>query len=232
MKTGRLGVISCVTTEGGQPENGRFWAGGIIYMSDGTIARSFAACLDNYTDIDELHKALMLMPSSSTGGMMGITREHLSNASGDIKAWILELAGDIFVGVSPSILKLGAIAPLPKDSKRFRPITLLEPITKLATSTVARRMSLLFHIHSPLHHHQFGFVHGGSCEAPIEVVNGMYEYAIENKEQLHVAFLDATSTFDTAQHPALTAAFSSIGASASAPFIRWIKFMVAGAIDA
>ena len=87
-------------------------------------------------------------------------------------------------------------------------------------------MSLLFHTHSLLHHHQFGFVHGGSCEAPIEVVNDTYEYAIEHDEQLHVAFLDATSAFDTVQHPALTAAFSSIGASTS--FVQWIKFMVAG----
>ena len=110
---------------------------------------------------------------------------------------------------------------------RFRrPITLLEPITKLATGTVARRMSLLFHTHSLRHHHQFGFVHGGPCEAPIEVVNDMYEYAIEHDEQLHVSFLAATSAFDTVQHPALTAAFSSIGASTS--FIQWIKFMVAG----
>ena len=53
-----------------------------------------------------------------------------------------------------------------------------------------------------------------------------HEYAIEHDEQLHVAFLDATSAFGTAQHPALTAAFSSIGASA--PFIQWIKCMVAG----
>ena len=112
---------------------------------DGTIARSFAACLDNYKDIDDLHKALMLMPSSSTGGMMGITREHLFNAPDDIKTWILELTGDNFIGLSPSILKLGAIAPLPKDSKRFRPITLLEPITKLVTGTVARRMSCLLY---------------------------------------------------------------------------------------
>ena len=97
-----------------------------------------------------------------------VTREHLSNASDDVKTWILELTGDIFIGLSPSILKLGAIAPLPKDSKRFRPITLLEPITKLVTGTVARRMSLLFHTNFLLHHHQFGFVHGGSCEAPIE----------------------------------------------------------------
>ena len=140
---------------------------------DGTIARSFTACLDNYADIDEIHnKALMLMPSSSTGtgGMMGITREHLSIASDDTKMWVLELTGDIFAGLSPSILKQGAIAPLLiKDSKRFRPVTLLEPITKLVTGTVARRMSLLFHTHSLFHHHQFEFVHGGSCEAPIEV---------------------------------------------------------------
>ena len=110
--------------------------------------------------------------------------------------------------------------PYRKTQKPFRPITLLEPITKLVTGAVARRLLLLFHTNSLLHHHQFGFVHGGSCEAPIEVVNGVYEYAIEHNEQLHVAFLDATSAFDTAQHPAPTAAFSSIGAGAS--FIRWI----------
>ena len=132
-----------------------------------------------------------------------------------------------FSGLSPSILKLGAIVPLPKDSRRFRPITLfLEPITKLVTGIVARRMSLLFHEHSLLHHQQFGFVHGGSYEAPIEVANDMYEYAIEHKQQLHVAFLDATSAFGTVQRPALTTALSSIGASVS--FVRWIKFMVAG----
>ena len=120
------------------------------------------------------------MPSSSTGtgGMMGITREHLSIASDDTKMWVLELTGDIFAGLSPSILKQGAIAPLLiKDSKRFRPVTLLEPITKLVTGTVARRMSLLFHTHSLFHHHQFEFVHGGSCEAPIEVPDDMYDGA-------------------------------------------------------
>ena len=60
----------------------------------------------------------MPMPSSNTGGMTGITRKHLFNAPGDIKTWILEPTGGVFVGLSPSIiLKLGAIAPLPKDSK-------------------------------------------------------------------------------------------------------------------
>ena len=74
----------------------------------------------------------------------------------------------------------------------------------------------LLHKHSLLHPHQFGFVQGGSCEAPIEVANDMYEHACENDEELHVAFLDATtSAFDTVQHPALTAAFAAIGAAPS-----------------
>ena len=41
-----------------------------------------------------------------------------------------------------------------------------------------------------------------------------------------MAFLDATSAFDTVQHPALTAAFAAIGAAPS--FVRWIKFIVTG----
>ena len=193
---------------------------------DGVIARAFSDCLRNYSDVDDLHKSLMLMPSSSTGGMMGVTREHLSHAPRVLKEWIIELTGDIFVGLSLSILKLGVVAPLPKDSKRFRPVTLLESITKLVTGTVARRLSLLLHKQPLLRPHQFGFVHSGSCEAPIEVVNDMYEHACEHDEALHVAFLDATSAFGTVQHPALTAAFSAIGAAPS--FVRWIKFMVTG----
>ena len=124
---------------------------------------------------------------------MGVTREHLSHAPHEIKEWIIELTGGILAGLSPPILKLGVVEPLPKDDTRFRPVTLLGPITKLVTGTVARRLSLLFHKHSLLHHHPFGFVHGGSCEAPIEVVNDMYEHACENDAELHVAYLDATS---------------------------------------
>ena len=54
----------------------------------------------------------------------------------------------------------------------------------------------------------------------------MYEHACEHDDELHVAFLDATSAFGTVQHPALTIAFSAIGAAPS--FVRWIKFMVTG----
>ena len=83
---------------------------------------------------------------------------------------------------------------------------------KLVTGTVARRLSLLLHERKLLNPHQFGFVKGGGCEAPIEIVNDMYEDALDHDRPLYGAFLDATSAFDTVQHPALQAAFAHIGA--------------------
>ena len=46
----------------------------------------------SYSDVVDLHKPLVL------------TREHLSNATNEIKEWIIELTGDILAGLSPSIL--------------------------------------------------------------------------------------------------------------------------------
>ena len=95
---------------------------------------------------------------------------------------------------------------------------------KLVTGTVARRLSLLLHERKLLHPHQFGFVKGGGCEAPIEIVNGMYEDALDSDRPLYGAFLDATSAFGTVQHPALQAAFARIGAPPR--FVWWVARLV------
>ena len=52
---------------------------------------------------------------------MGITREHLSHAPREIKEWIIELTGGIFVGLSPSILKLGVVVPSPNTQNDSAP---------------------------------------------------------------------------------------------------------------
>ena len=115
----------------------------------------------------------MHMAAGSAGGLRGVTREHFSNAPDRVLEWVREMTGDIFGGMMPGVLKRGAVTPLPTDDTRFRPVTLLEPVLKLVTGTVARRMSQLFHEHELLHPHQFGFVKGGGCEPPIEIVNDM-----------------------------------------------------------
>ena len=95
---------------------------------------------------------------------------------------------------------------------------------KLVTGTVARRLSLLLHGRRLLNPHQFGFVKGGGCEPPIEIVNDMYEDALDNERPLYGAFLDATSALNTVQHPALQAAFAHIGAPPR--FVWWVVHLV------
>ena len=185
------------------------------HTEDEGVRDGFTQCVRNFADVTELRSALSRMKASSTGGLCGVTREHFSNAPDHVLEWVLELTQDVFDGISPTALKLGAVTPLPKDDTRFRPITLLEPIMKLVTGTVARRLSLLLHERKLLHPHQFGFVKGGGCEAPIEIVNDMYEDALDSDRPLYGTFLDATSAFDTVQHPALQAAFAHIGATPS-----------------
>ena len=53
---------------------------------------------------------------------------------------------------------------------------------------------------------QYGFVLDGDCIKPLNTVNALYEDALAHGKTLHLAFLDATSAFDSAPHTALDAA--------------------------
>ena len=97
------------------------------HTEDEGVRNGFAQCVRNFADVTELRSALLRMKASSTGGLCGVTREHFSNAPDHVLEWVLELTEDVFDGISPTALKLGAVTPLPKDDTRFRPITLLEP---------------------------------------------------------------------------------------------------------
>ena len=94
--------------------------------NEGVVREGFTRCVQNFSNVTELRSALLQMEASSTGGLCGVTREHFSNAPDHILEWALELTGDVFDGMSPTALKLGAVTPLPKDDTRFRPITLNE----------------------------------------------------------------------------------------------------------
>ena len=68
---------------------------------------------------------------------------------------------------------------------------------------------------------QYGFVIDGSCIEPLTVVNSMYEQALQQGHELHMAYLDATSAFDSVPHTALDAAMHRVGAPDD--FIAWLR---------
>ena len=104
-------------------------------------------------------------------------------------------------------LKLGTVSPLVKDLARFRPVTLLEPIYKCCMATMAAKLLHALHEYGLLDAAQYGFVVDGSCVEPLTIMARLFERGRgEGGAELHVAFLDATSAFDSVPHTALDAA--------------------------
>jgi len=67
------------------------------------------------------------------------------------------------------VLKLGDVAPLPKDLERARPVTCLDAIYKVVDAAIARRLEEVARRHGLISANAFGFVKGGSTEWPISL---------------------------------------------------------------
>ena len=151
----------------------------------------------------------------------------LTTAEGHIlKPW-LGITELFFAGEVPDELKLGVVSPLPKDEEKFRPVVLLKPMYKVCMATMSSRILRLLHEYGLLDAAQLGFVTDGSCHDPLKIMARLYERGRgADGEELHVAFLDATSAFDSAPHAVLDAALRRLGAPPD--FVSWIWAVLSG----
>ena len=133
---------------------------------------------------------------------------------------------DDLTGDTVDALKLGTVSPLYKDLSRFRPVTLLEPIDKCCMATMGHKLSELLFKNKLLDRAQYGSVIDGSCIEPLTIANRLYERARTHSLPLHLAFLDATSAFDSVPHVTLDAALYRMGATPS--FVTWLRSMLHG----
>jgi len=192
-----------------------------------TLQHDYSHCLDNFGSIDELKDALKLMPPSSCGGALGITREHLLHATDDILKWVLDITGEMFKGNLPSSMVKSVIHPLPKDEHRWRSITLLEPLLKLVNGTVGRRLLKILATHNLLDPAQHGFITNGNCEDPLTVVCGLYSHSrTKDAPPLYSTFLDCTEAFDSVQTPWLHVALEHLHAPPA--LHEWLSKILTG----
>ena len=182
----------------------------------------------NYADVDELRAALMAMAPGKTGASIGLEQLRvLTKAEDHILAPWLVITEMFFAGEVPDELKLGVVSPLAKDEEKFRPVVLLEPLYKVCMATMSSRVLNSLHKYGLLDSAQFGFVRDGSCHDPLKVMARLYERGRgADGEELHVAFLDATSAFDSVPHTVLDAALRRLGAPPD--FISWIRAVLSG----
>ena len=190
---------------------------------------AYRATRTNFRDVlAELRAALQKLDKGKTGRSLAV--EHLLALEDEhLQPWLDDTAM-FFDGKTAcrrtQAWQFGTVSPLPKDLEQFRPVTLLEPIYKCCMATMSGKLLLLLHDWQLLDLAQYGFVIDGSCIEPLTVVNRMYEHALANGHELHMAYLDATSAFDSIPHVALDAAMHRL--CAPDDFTAWLRSVLTG----
>ena len=93
-------------------------------------------------------------------------------------------------------------------------------------ATMGGKLSELLFTNKLLDRTQYGFIIDGSCIEPLTIANRLYERSRTSKLPLYLAFLNATSAFDSVPHVTLDAALSRMGAPPS--FVTWLRSMLHG----
>ena len=159
------------------------------------VQEEYRHAIRRYQDVSELHTALNAAARGHSGRMLAV--EHLLHLPRErLRDW-LPVTDMIFAGEPVDVLLMGIVSPLAKDEKRFRPVTLLEPIYKCVCMTIMGRIMVILFRHRLLNPAQFGFNIDGSTIEPILIFNLMYEHALQSDSPAFHALLDSTCAFDT-----------------------------------
>ena len=191
-----------------------------------TLTEDFHSILAKITTVHELREAIRRCQAGKCGGPSGITREHLLYLPDDVLEQFIPLINTIIDGTCTDSYKLGAIVPLLKDERRYRPVTLLETLWKTAMTRISDRLLDVLHKHKLLHPTQYAFLRGGSTHAPLDIMANLTQRSQAKNTETHICFLDATSAYDCVPLWALDIAFRRIGAPED--FIAWIGKTTAG----
>ena len=129
-------------------------------------------------------------------------------------------------GVFPTVHKLGKIIPLYKSKemdeiKNYRPICLLNSISKILEKVVSTRLMKHLEENNILSNNQFAYRKGKSTELAItEYVKNVMDNLANNNITISV-FLDLTRAFDCVDHDILLAKLEHYGVKNEA--LNWFK---------
>ena len=190
------------------------------------LTSDFQSILSRIQTTEELRAALRRCQAGKCGGPSGITREHLLYLPDDVLEHFIAPINSIIDGTCTDKYKLGAIVPLLKDERRYRPVTLLETLWKTAMTRISDRLLDVLHKHKLLHPTQYAFIRGGNTHAPLDIMAHAMQRSKAKKTETHVCFLDATSAYDCVPLWSLDIAFRRLGAPED--FTTWIRKTTAG----
>src|SRR3984957_9742214 len=128
---------------------------------------------------------------------------------------LLDLVSLMFQhGDIPDAWRQAIVYPIPKPHewesqlKNTRPITLLETARKCFVKLFTNRLSTILYEHGVLQGGNFAGLPGGSCQAPIHVLDSLITDSLLHKKPLWVLSQDISKAFDSVSLPMLDLAMA------------------------
>jgi hypothetical protein len=110
-----------------------------------------------------------------------------------------------------------------QTTSNYRPISLLNTILKLFTSTLNARLNYWARRHLKISQFQAGFQKNKSCLDHIFVLNSMIQTQLLKNQKLYACFVDLSQAFDTPNHKLLWKVLLQAGVSLK--FVRIFSFI-------
>ena len=170
---------------------------------------------DDWEDIppitsEEIERKLLEMRALAAPGPDGIMAQCLQASRAVLTPCLTELFQRMLqLGVHPSSWKIARVLPVPKPgadlhaAKGYRPIALLNVLSKVMESLMKDRMSYILETHRLLSDCQQGFRQTRSTELALWRFVSSASLALKTRRRCVAVALDLQSAYDTVDHMAL-----------------------------
>jgi hypothetical protein len=153
--------------------------------------------------IKEMEVALLKCKSKSPGPD-GIPYRFIHNLGNIAKNYLLQIYNMIWrTGTLPNKWKTGIIIPIIKPGKNkhsvesYRPITLLNTMTKIMEKIINNRLIWFLEKNKILNKEQSGFRKSRSAIDNLHIIKSEIDLAFENKQTLGMVSLDISKAYDS-----------------------------------
>ena len=166
-------------------------------------------------------------PPGKTSGSSGVSRGNYLHLPDQLLLRLRPLMiNRILAGSAPDATRLGVIAPLIKNNRRFRPVALLGVLPKVCMARVSDWFLDVIDRHGPLHKGQYEFLLNGFTSTPIEIMTAAIADSRARGKSCHITLMDTTSACDVVSDRALDVGLARIGAPDF--FIDWVRCTTTG----
>ena len=180
----------------------------------------------------EVVSVLRAMQSKSSQDINGLSMKILKQVAMEVSIPLTHIFNlSIAQGVFPKALKTSRIVPIYKGGNadlcdNYRPIALLNTLTKALEKIVANKLTEHITNHKLLYEGQFGFQHGKNTEQNLIYTISSISNSINNGEYCIGVFLDLKKAFDVCSHEIMLKKLDNFGVRGTA--LNWFASYLSG----